>query len=90
MKKIPPSIKQIIEDYTGRLPIDEVAVVRYSIKIDNREYQVKDTRSGPKIQTEIGWLTQDKFIDYLLWNEKMNSIIDLASIGLDRLIGKHQ
>jgi hypothetical protein len=88
MKHTPSSIKEILEDYVGKLPIDEVAGVRYSIKIDRREYQVKDTERGPEIQTEIGWLTQDKFLDYLLWNEKMNGIIDLASIGLDRLIGK--
>lgn len=88
MKKIPPSIRAIIEDYAGKVFNDEVAHQRYSIKIDSREYIVKDTDKGPIIQTEIGWLSEDKFIDYLLWNEKMNSILDLAGIGLDRLISK--
>ena len=86
--RLHPSIIKVLEEYCGGVPTDEVASLRYSIKIDNREYQVKDTKSGPQIQTEIGWLSEDKFIDYLLWNEKMNSIIDLASIGLDRLISK--
>ena len=57
----------------------------YVIKIDHREYTVKDTKLGPVINTEIGWLKLDSFIDYLLANEKMNALIDLAQIGLDRL-----
>jgi hypothetical protein len=84
--RLPPSIREIVEDYCGTIP-DGVAV-QYSIKIDNREYRVKDTRNGPRVQCEIGWVEPEKFIDYLLWNEKMNSIIDLAEIGLDRLISK--
>jgi len=61
-------------------------MVHYVIKIDNKEYQVRDTSSGPVIGTEIGWLNQDMFIRYLYNNEKLNSIHDLASIGLDRLL----
>lgn len=59
----------------------------HSIKVDNREYKVRETDKGLEIGTEIGWLSADKFIDYLLWNEKMNALLDLASIGLDRLLG---
>jgi len=84
--RLPPSIREIMEDYCGTIPGQ--APVRFTIKIDNKEYQVKDTRNGPRVQCEIGWIEPDKFIDYLLWNEKMNSILDLASIGLDRLISK--
>lgn len=61
-------------------------MVYYVIKIDNREYQVRDTPQGLEIGTEIGWLCQGRFINYLLNKEKLNSILDLASIGLDRLL----
>lgn len=84
--RLPPSIRDIMEDYCGSLP--STSELRYSIKVDNREYQVKDTRNGPRIHCELGWVEPEKFIDFLLWNEKMNSILDLASIGLDRLINK--
>jgi hypothetical protein len=60
----------------------------YVIKIDHREYTLRDTEFGPEINTEIGWLGPDSFIDYLLVNEKTNALIDLAQIGLDRLAGK--
>lgn len=60
----------------------------YLIKVDNKEYKVKDTDRGVEIGTEIGWLSADNFIDYLLWNEKMNALLDLAAIGLDRLVEK--
>ena len=58
----------------------------YVIKIDNREYQVRDTTKGIEIGTEIGWLTAQRFIEYLYRNEKQNAILDLASVGLDRLL----
>jgi hypothetical protein len=85
--RLPPGIRDIVEDYCGTIP--QGTDVRYSIKIDNKEYQVKDTRNGPKIHCELGWIDPEKFIEFLLWNERMNSLIDLASIGLDRLISKH-
>lgn len=58
----------------------------YVIKIDNREYQVRDTDNGPEIGTEVGWLSESRFIDYLIINEKYNALFDLAGIGLDRLL----
>ena len=63
-------------------------MIYYSIKVDGREYKARETEEGLEIGTEIGWLTEDKFIDYLLRNEKINALIDLASIGLDRLLGQ--
>lgn len=84
--RLPPSIREIVEDYCGAVP--EGVAVQYSIKIDNREYKVKDTRNGPRIHCELGWVESEKFIEYLLWNEKMNSLLDLAGVGLDRLISK--
>jgi hypothetical protein len=62
----------------------------YVVKIDHREYTVKDTVLGPEINTEIGWLKLDSFIDYLLANERTNALIDLAEIGLDRLVSKRK
>ena len=61
-------------------------MIYYSIIIDGRKYLSKDTPSRPEIKTEIGWLKAESFIDYLLQNEKENAILDLASIGLDRLL----
>ena len=61
-------------------------MIYYSIKIDNREYLCKLTPGEPEIKTEIGWLPAQNFIDYLLKNEKQNALIDLAQVGLDRLI----
>jgi len=61
-------------------------MIYYSIIIDNRKYLTKDTPSGPEIKTEIGWLKAESFIEYLIKNEKQNSLIDLAEIGLDRLL----
>jgi hypothetical protein len=58
----------------------------YVIKVDGREYRVKETEKGLEIGTEIGYLTADKFIDYLVRSEKQNALIDLAEIGLDRLL----
>lgn len=63
-------------------------MIYYSIKIDSREYLVKLTPTEPEIKTEIGWLTAQSFIEYLIKNEKQNALIDLAEIGLDRLINK--
>lgn len=63
-------------------------MIYYSIKIDNREYLTRITPTEPEIKTEIGWLTADRFIAYLLKNEKQNALIDLAEVGLDRLLGK--
>jgi len=62
-------------------------MIYYSIKIDSREYLCKITPNEPEIKTEIGWLTAQSFIEYLIKNEKQNALIDLASIGLDRLLG---
>jgi hypothetical protein len=63
-------------------------MIYYSIIIDNKKYLTKDTPQGPEIKTKIGWLKAESFIDYLLKNEKENAILDLAEIGLDRLLGK--
>jgi len=65
-------------------------MIYYSIKIDNREYLCRLTPNEPEIKTEIGWLPAQDFVEYLLKNEKQNALIDLAEIGLDRLLGnKH-
>jgi hypothetical protein len=61
-------------------------MIYYSIIIDNRKYLTKDTPSGPEIKTEMGWLPAQSFIEYLIKNEKQNALIDLAEIGLDRLL----
>ena len=61
-------------------------MVYYSFKINNKEYIFRESENGFEISTEIGWLPQDRFIDYLVVNEKQNSLIDLAKIGLDRLL----
>ncbi len=61
-------------------------MIYYSITIDGRKYLTKDTPEGPEIKTEIGWLPAQSFIEYLLKNEKQNALIDLAEVGLDRLI----
>jgi len=60
----------------------------YVIKVDNREYKVRNTLFGFEIQTEDGWIHIQNFVEYLYKREKMNAILDLAEIGLDRLIGK--
>jgi hypothetical protein len=65
-------------------------MIYYSIIIDNRKYLTKDTPSGPEIKTEIGWVSAESFIEYLLKNEKQNALIDLAEIGLDRLLNKKE
>ena len=65
-------------------------MIYYSIIIDNRKYLTKDTPTGSEVKTEIGWLKAENFIDYLLKNEKENAILDLAQIGLDRLLGKRK
>ena len=62
-------------------------MIYYSIIVDNRKYLVKDTPEGLRIKTEIGWLSAESFIEYLIKNEKQNALIDLAEIGLDRLLG---
>lgn len=56
------------------------------IKIDNKEYVLRDVEFGSEVSTEIGWLTPEQFINYLLLHEKINAVRDLAEIGLDRLI----
>jgi hypothetical protein len=61
-------------------------MIYYSIIIDDRKYLTKDTPSGPEIKTEIGWLKAESFIEYLIKNEKQNALIDLAGVGLDRLL----
>lgn len=61
-------------------------MIYYRIVIDSREYVYKITPTEPEIKTEIGWLTAESFIEYLIKNEKQNSLIDLAQIGLDRLL----
>ena len=61
-------------------------MIYYSIIIDNRKYLTKDTPAGPEIKTEIGWVSAQTFIEYLIKNEKQNALIDLAEIGLDRLL----
>jgi hypothetical protein len=63
-------------------------MIYYNIKIDGREYLARLTPGEPEIKTDIGWLPAQNFIDYLLKNEKQNALIDLAEIGLDRLLGK--
>jgi hypothetical protein len=65
-------------------------MIYYSIKIDNRKYLTKDTPTGPEIKTEIGWLSAQAFIEYLIKNEKQNALIDLAGVGLDRLLNKKE
>jgi hypothetical protein len=62
-------------------------MIYYSIIIDGRKYLTKDTPTGPEIKTEIGWVSAESFIEYLIKNEKQNALIDLAEIGLDRLLG---
>ncbi len=61
-------------------------MIYYNIKIDSREYLARLTPTEPEIKTEIGWLSAESFIEYLIKNEKQNALIDLAGIGLDRLI----
>lgn len=63
-------------------------MIYYSIKIDGREYACKITPTEPEIKTEIGWLPAQSFIEYLIKNEKQNALIDLAEVGLDRLLNK--
>lgn len=62
-------------------------MIYYRIVIDDREYVCKITPTEPEIKTEIGWLPAQSFIEYLIKNEKQNALIDLAQIGLDRLLG---
>jgi hypothetical protein len=61
-------------------------MIYYSIIIDGRKYLTKDTPNGPEIKTEIGWVSAQSFIEYLIKNEKQNALTDLAEIGLDRLL----
>jgi hypothetical protein len=61
-------------------------MIYYSIVVDNRKYLTKDTPQGPEIKTDIGWLSAQSFLEYLIKNEKENAIIDLAEVGLDRLL----
>jgi len=61
-------------------------MIYYSIKIDSREYLCRFTPTEPEIKTEIGWLPAQSFIEYLIKNEKQNALIDLAEVGLDRLL----
>ena len=63
-------------------------MIYYNIKINSREYLCKLTPGEPEIKTEIGWLQAQDFVEYLLKNEKTNALIDLAGIGLDRLLNK--
>lgn len=58
----------------------------FIIKINNKEYTLRDLDYGVEISTEIGWLNPEQFLNYLIVNEKMNAVLDLAEIGLDRLI----
>lgn len=62
-------------------------MIYYQIVIDDREYACKITPTEPEIKTEIGWLSAQSFIEYLIKNEKQNALIDLAEVGLDRLLG---
>lgn len=62
-------------------------MIYYSIKIDGRDYLTRLTPTDPEIKTEIGWLSAQSFIEYLIKNEKQNALIDLAEVGLDRLLG---
>jgi hypothetical protein len=59
-------------------------MIYYSIIIDGRKYLTKDTPKGPEIK--IGWISAETFIEYLIKNEKQNALIDLAGVGLDRLL----
>jgi hypothetical protein len=61
-------------------------MIYYSVIIDGRKYLTKDTPTGPEIKTEMGWVSAQSFIEYLIKNEKQNALIDLAEIGLDRLL----
>jgi hypothetical protein len=61
-------------------------MIYYSIIIDGRKYLTKDTPNGLEIKTEMGWVSAQSFIEYLIKNEKQNALIDLAEIGLDRLL----
>ena len=61
-------------------------MIYYSIIIDSRKYLTKDTPDGPEIKTELGWVSAQTFIEYLIRNEKQNALIDLAEVGLDRLL----
>jgi hypothetical protein len=61
-------------------------MIYYSIIIDNRKYLTKDTLEGPEIKTDIGWLSAQSFLEYLIKNEKENALLDLAEVGLDRLL----
>lgn len=63
-------------------------MIYYRIVIDDREWVCKITPTEPEIKTEIGWLSAQSFIEYLIKNEKQNALIDLAEIGLDRLLNK--
>jgi len=65
-------------------------MIYYSIIIDNKKYLTKDTPQGPELKTEIGWLPAQSFIEYLIKNEKQNALIDLAGVGLDRLLNKKE
>jgi len=65
-------------------------MIYYSIIIDSKKYLAKDTPTGPEIKTEIGWLPAQNFIEYLIKNEKQNALIDLAGVGLDRLLNKKE
>jgi hypothetical protein len=65
-------------------------MIYYSIVIDGRKYLVRDTVTEPEVKTEIGWLPAQSFLEYLLKNEKNNAVIDLAQIGLDRLLNIKQ
>jgi hypothetical protein len=58
----------------------------FVIKIANKEYILRETALGAEISTEIGWLDQEQFINYLFSSEKINAIRDLAEVGLDRLV----
>ena len=61
-------------------------MIYYSIIIDDRKYLVRDTPTEPEIKTEMGWVSAQSFIEYLIKNEKQNALIDLAEVGLDRLL----
>jgi hypothetical protein len=65
-------------------------MIYYSIIIDSKKYLTKDTPNGPELKTEIGWLTAQSFIEYLIKNEKQNALIDLAGVGLDRFLNKKE
>lgn len=58
------------------------------IKIDNREYHVKEEFTGFEILTQDGWIHAEDFIEYLYKMEKTNAILDLAQIGFDRLLSR--